>query len=189
MDLRNSYNKIMFRPIVAKSYYIIEHDGKYIQSDYSKDNSGRFFFLDGSGNSIELKNPGDGGTKTYFRRVEKELEGIVVGFKDIVIKAKLFLGERRDEDGNTLSRFIGKEREEVVKSALVYYANMKSHWVPLEDIFECQTEGEQISFEFEDTVQKADTIECNPYIIIERSYSNDDYPFGFSALSDDDIPF
>lgn len=187
--MNKTEKRLLLKPVEARAYYIAEHDRKYIERVFTDDEGEQYYFHDGCGNTVELKAPGDGGTKVYYKKVEKEIQGIAVGCKDIVIKARLFLGERRNEDGNVLGSFIGKDPEEVVRAALVYYGNMKSHWVPLSDIVSCIMEGEQLSIDFDAGGQKEDLNKEKPYIIIEKRLKLNGVPALFEAISDDDIPF
>ena len=71
--------------------------------------------------------------KTYYKRTEKKFSGVVVGIKDIIATAYLVCESQTNWNGNEYVA-ITREPEDVKKCALVYYGNMRSRFVPLEDV-------------------------------------------------------
>lgn len=69
--------------------------------------------------------------KTYYEEVESGFDGIVIGYKDIELKAELYLDV--DEQDNT---FVAKRPVETVTALVVAYACNKNRLVPLAHIKE-----------------------------------------------------
>ena len=78
--------------------------------------------------------------KTYFKHVDKNFNGVIVGYKDIVTEGYLDAVYQEECDvgiGVIPERFyVSKRAKETVKCAVVYYANNMKHYVPLEDVLE-----------------------------------------------------
>lgn len=78
--------------------------------------------------------------KNYFKHVDKNFIGVIVGYKDIVIKGYLdsVYQEECDVGVGVIPEafYVSKRAKETVKCAVVYYANNMKHYVPLEDILE-----------------------------------------------------
>ena len=76
--------------------------------------------------------------KTYFQHVNKEFNGVIVGYKDIVVTGYLDVEYYEPIDvgvGVTPEDLrVSKRAKETIRCAVVYYANNKKHYVPLEDI-------------------------------------------------------
>lgn len=70
--------------------------------------------------------------KTYMQPVKQEFSGVVVGIKNIIVNAWLcanvFYSYGKEYVG------VYKEPNEVKECAIVYYANNRKHYVPLECI-------------------------------------------------------
>ena len=71
---------------------------------------------------------------------DKNFIGVIVGYKDIVIKGYLdsVYQEECDIGVGVIPEafYVSKRAKETVKCAVVYYANNMKHYVPLEDILE-----------------------------------------------------
>lgn len=74
---------------------------------------------------------GSGVEKTYYAREEKEFEGIVVEYKDVVAKALLYTDI--NEDAYHEWSFVGKEPTYIIPCVKVYYAFGKTRLVPKDD--------------------------------------------------------
>ena len=76
--------------------------------------------------------------KTYFKHIEKEFVGVVVGYKDLVVTGYLDAVYQEECDVGIgiipESFFVNKRPKDVVKCAIIYYANNKKHYVPVEDM-------------------------------------------------------
>lgn|SRR5574344_666547 len=70
--------------------------------------------------------------KTYYKLKEKRFTGVCVGYKDVELSAWLYI----DYDSSSEKEYVGKQINETVKCAIVYYANNKKRYVPLENILE-----------------------------------------------------
>lgn len=64
--------------------------------------------------------------KTYYKRVQQKFTGVIVGFKDLVIKCY------------TDYSYINKIPKETIKCAVVYYGNNKKHFVSVDDIIDVE---------------------------------------------------
>lgn len=76
--------------------------------------------------------------KTYFKHVDKNFIGVIVGYKDIVVKGYLDAVYQDECDVGVgvipEAFYVSKRAKETVKCAVVYYANNMKHYVPLEDL-------------------------------------------------------
>lgn len=76
--------------------------------------------------------------KTYFKHVDKNFIGVIVGYKDIVVKGYLDAVYQDECDVGVgvipEAFYVTKRAKETVKCAVVYYANNMKHYVPLEDL-------------------------------------------------------
>lgn len=75
--------------------------------------------------------------KTYYEYVKGNCRGVVVGFVDLVVKGYLdvIYQDACDVGVGVIPEkfYVCKTPKDVVKCAIVYYANNKKHFVPLED--------------------------------------------------------
>lgn len=120
---------------------------------YKKVNDGRFIQLnedDCTGDLCDINICDDHGLvpiekdietaeKTYYQYVKANInKGVIVGFIDLVVKGWLDVNYEDALDvglGVMPEKFyVSKRPKEVVKCAIVYYANNKKHYVPLHDI-------------------------------------------------------
>lgn len=127
---------LLFKNVTCTSYLIKAHDGKFIV----KDDDGNCYYMILNGEETEEKQipeeDYDGSLnyeKTYYERVSRKCKGIVVGIKDVVITGFLYVDVNTDYLGRE-NTYIGKQAKEIVKCAVVYYANNKKHLVPVESI-------------------------------------------------------
>ena len=114
---------------------------------YKKMKAGRFMFLDEetmTANEMDfsvtdtgiVKKDIESMEKTYYKHVNKNFKGVVVGFTDLVITGYLdAVYEYNDYNGNE-KLYASKRAKDIVKCAIVYYANNKKHYVPLEEVKE-----------------------------------------------------
>ena len=120
---------------------------------YAKFNDGKCIFLDTNNLSADfmcgediIEDDDERIEKTYFRHKEMNFSGIIVGFTDLTISAWL---EAVWQDAVDVGigvipekYFVHKTVKDRVKCAVVYYANNKKHYVPLNDIVEVLKEGD-----------------------------------------------
>lgn len=71
--------------------------------------------------------------KTYYKRIEKGMYGFVVGIKNVDITRYLVADISSGYNGEDFI-YISKVPKDVIKCAIVYYANNRKRYVPLEDI-------------------------------------------------------
>ena len=72
--------------------------------------------------------------KTYYDRIEDEFEGVIVGYKNLVVTG--YLGTDWYEDDERSYGYCFKKSKDVVKVARVFFKNNCSRLVPLDAIKE-----------------------------------------------------
>lgn len=82
--------------------------------------------------------------KTYYEHVNRNFSGVIVGFKDLVVKGYLdvILQDEVDVGVGVIPQkfYVDKRPKDIVKCAIVYYADNKKHFVPLDDIVQVLAE-------------------------------------------------
>ena len=130
----------LFDKVRRKGFYAKFHDGRYILLDEQNLKAD----LMCSGNVIE-EDIDDRREKTYFWHRKMNFTGVVVGFTDLVVSGWLGVEYQDAVDVGIgvipEKYYVKKTPKETVKCAIVYYANNKKHYVPLEDIVEVLKEG------------------------------------------------
>ena len=131
----------LFDKVKCKGFYKPFSDGKWLYlvretlTADAMDNN----LADGNNDGTVEKNV-EYIEKTYYQHVDKIFIGVVVGYKDIIVTGYLDAMYEDECDvglGVIPERFyVSKRARETVKCAVVYYANNKKHYVPLEDILE-----------------------------------------------------
>lgn len=132
---------MIFDKVECKGFYKAFKDGKWLRLDK------KTLTADAMDNNIV--NADNDGTvekdveyveKTYFEHVDKSFTGVIVGYKDIVIKGYLdsVYQDECDVGVGVIPEafYVSKRAKETVKCAVVYYANNMKHYVPLDDILE-----------------------------------------------------
>jgi len=131
----------------CRAYLRKEYDGVFIQridAKHSETGEDAYIIHDAEernalveGKPYEYKeSPCEGAydvEKTYYTRVEKTFDGVVVGTKEIVTEGYLGVDTDYGYDGREVKRFF-KEPKTKVMCAIVYYGNNKKRLVPLEDL-------------------------------------------------------
>ena len=83
--------------------------------------------------------------KTYYKYVDLKFKGIVVGYVDVVTKGYLDVVYEDEVDVGVgiipEKYYVTKTSKEVVRCAIVYYANNKKHLVPLTNIIQEEPYG------------------------------------------------
>lgn len=131
----------LFDKVKCKGFYKTHKDGIFIHLDKTTLTA----YLMNT-NLIDVDNDGtaeadiDCAEKTYYKHVPQNFSGVVVGYKDLVIVGYLdvLYDDAIDTGIGTIPEkyYIAKRPKYVVKCAIVYYADNKKHYVPLEDIVE-----------------------------------------------------
>lgn len=125
----------LFDMCKAKGFYKKISDGKFLILNEKKltaeVHTSTFDFEEiGCGEEIE---------KTYYEYVKKPIsKGVVVGFIDLIVSGWIGCDWQDSVDvgvGVIPEKFYATKRpKETVKCAIVYYANNKKHYVPVEDL-------------------------------------------------------
>lgn len=142
-----SSNPYVFQVVECRAYMKKIKDGRFIEkfeANETESGEAEYFYVD------DNKPNGDGTTgwrkkveyydhdleflKTYYQRTEKRFVGIVVGIKDVAVTAWLYVDERFGWNGDVCGEYVGRDVEDVIKCAHVFYAPNKSRLVPLEDL-------------------------------------------------------
>lgn len=134
-------NMNLFCKVKCKGFYTPFKDGKWLSLDR------KMFTADAMDmNLVDMDNDGTAEKnvecieKTYFKHVEKNFTGVIVGYKDIVVNGYLdaVYQEKCYVGVGTIpeSFYVSKRAKKIVKCAVVYYANNMKHYVPLEDVLE-----------------------------------------------------
>lgn len=117
---------------------------------YKKAHDGLFIYLDREDLRADLMNSNIQGElveediecaeKRYYEHKNGNFSGVIVGFVDLVVVGYLDViydcGVDVGFGAMPYKYYISKRPKEVVKCAIVYYANNLKHFVPLEDIVE-----------------------------------------------------
>ena len=131
----------LFDKVKCKGFYKKVRDGIYVQLD--KDNLVADLIntnlIDVDGNNYGIMEEGiDFAEKTYFEYVQQNFKGVIVGFVDLIVKGYLDVIYEDAVDvgiGVIPEKFyVAKRPKEIVKCAIVYYANNKKHYVPLSEV-------------------------------------------------------
>lgn len=124
----------LFDRCKCRGYYKKAHDGVYIQLDEKNLTAD----LMKSGKVIE--EDVDRVEKRYYEHKDGNFSGVIVGFVDLVVVGYLdvIYEDAIDVGIGVLPEkyYIDKTPKDVVKCAIVYYANNLKHYVPIEDIAE-----------------------------------------------------
>ena len=134
-------NLNLFEKVKCKGFYKPFKDGRWLYIDKEK--------LTADAMDDNLADGNNDGTvekdveyieKTYYKHVNKNFIGVIVGYKDIVVKGYLDAVYQDECDVGVgvipESFYVSKRPKETVKCAVIYYANNLKHYVPLEDILE-----------------------------------------------------
>ena len=137
----------LFDKVKCKGFYKKVKDGIWVRLDKSTLTA---YSMDI--NLVDVDNDGtveadiDCVEKTYYEHVQANFSGVIVGFKDLVIKGYLDVIYQDECDvgiGVIPEKFyVAKRPKETVKCAIVYYANNRKHYVPIGDIVEMEENNE-----------------------------------------------
>ena len=129
----------LFDKVKCRGFYKKVHDGVFVYLDkstltaYSMNSN-----LAGVDNDGTVEEEVHEVEKTYYEHKVGNFSGVIVGFKDLVVKGYLDVIYQDAIDvgvGVIPEKFyVEKNPKDVVKCAIVYYSNNKKHFVPLEDI-------------------------------------------------------
>lgn len=127
----------LFDKVKCKGFYGKVYDGTYIILD--KDSLKATHM---NSNAIEsdciVEEDVDRVEKTYYKHVSRNFSGVIVGFTDLVVTGYLdvIYNDAFETGLGTMPEqfYVEKTAKETVKCAIVYCANNKKHYVPIEDI-------------------------------------------------------
>lgn len=135
-----------FRMVECSGYLQKINDGRFIihnnvdGSVYADLNSqpDNSFKLD-ENNSCWMKEIGESCgdlefIKTYYKFKENHFVGMCVGYKEVEVSAYLYV----DWDSSTEQEYVGKQTKDLVRCAVVYFANNRKRYVPLEYLKESE---------------------------------------------------
>ena len=127
----------LFDKVKCKGFYSKVHDGTYIFLDTQNLKAAHM-----NSNAINtdclVEEDVDRVEKIYYKHVNQNFCGVIVGFTNLVVTGYLdvIYNDAADVRVGIIPEqfFVRKNPKRVVKCAIVYYANNKKHYVPLEDI-------------------------------------------------------
>ena len=124
----------LFDKVKCKGFYAKHNDGIYIALD--KQN----LTADLMKSETTVEEDIDRAEKTYYQHRKENFSGVIVGFTDITVQGYLdvIYDDAVDVGIGIIPEkyWIQKNAKQVEKCAIVYYANNKKHYVPLDDIVE-----------------------------------------------------
>lgn len=127
-------NNLLFQKVKCKAYLKKIYDGKFIH-EVEVEGRKYYFLAESNIPESEWKETGPGEEehrKTYYERKDKSFTGFLVGYKDIVING--IVGVDYNDNPYCECDYIYKQPLKVCKCAIIYFANNRKRYVPLEDI-------------------------------------------------------
>lgn len=126
----------LFDKVKCKGYYKKAHDGVYIQLDEKNLTAD---LMNSHSNKV-IEEDVDRAEKQYYEHKDGNFSGVIVGFVDLIVTGWLdvFYEDSVDVGVGIIPEkyYISKRPKDVVKCAIVYYANNLKHYTPIEDIVE-----------------------------------------------------
>lgn len=127
----------LFEKVKCKGFYAKVYDGTYVFLD--KENlKATHMNSNATESDCVVEEEVDRVEKTYYKHVSQNFSGVIVGFKDLTVKGYLdvIYNDAFDTGIGIMPEqfFVRKTAKDIVKCAVVYYANNKKHYVPVEDI-------------------------------------------------------
>lgn len=126
----------LFDKVKCKGYYKKAHDGVYIQLDAKNLTAD----LMNSHSDKVIEEDVDRVEKRYYEHKDGNFSGVIVGFVDLVVTGWLdvIYEDAVDVGVGVIPEkyYIDKTPKDIVKCAIVYYANNLKHYAPIEDIVE-----------------------------------------------------
>ena len=127
----------LFDKVKCKGFYSKVHDGTFIYLD-TQNLKASHMNSNAADTECLVEDDVDRVEKTYYKHVKQNFCGVIVGFKNLVVTGYLdvIYNDTIDVGIGVLPEhfFVQKNPNCVVKCAIVYYADNKKHFVPLEDI-------------------------------------------------------
>ncbi len=131
----------LFDKCKCKGFYKRAHDGLFIHLDEENLTADLINTnLACADNVGVVEEDIDCAEKRYYEHKEGNFNGIIVGFVDLVVTGWLdvIYDAGVDTGFGTMpdKYYIAKRAKEVVRCAIVYYANNMKHYTPIDDIVE-----------------------------------------------------
>ncbi len=126
----------LFDLVRCGGFVVPVRDGRHLVQDKDDPLCGRFVTDHGRTVLQEVRYRGERLQKTYHAYVERPFRGVIVGYRDILLRAVL-LADVEETDGPLVPR-VSRVEEEYAHCAVVYYANCRKHYVPVEHILEVE---------------------------------------------------
>ena len=129
-----------FRKVKCHSYLKRVRDGRMLDVSRDRDGSISGVRYMGIGDDIPDECKCEGAyefLKTYYKKVEAEFDGVLVGTTTVTMDAYLY-GDTGCEPWGSECLYIGKSPNTILVCGVVYYQNNRKRYVPLVDI-----EGEE----------------------------------------------
>lgn len=123
---------LLFKKVKCNGFLKKVYDGRYVEVD----KYGNCEYIDTNNKDLNITCEYCGDEeflKTYYIIKSRNLSGMVVGFKDIVINGYLCVDSNADYLGSEHIK-ISKRPNEIVKCAIVYYADNRKSYVPIDNI-------------------------------------------------------
>lgn len=128
----------LFQKVSCKGYLKKVYDGRFIETFKNEGETLDCTYVDTNNPDLDIECQYSGDLdflKTYYAYKEKQFTGMVVGFKDIVIDGYLTVENCETWSGRDCTK-LGKQPKTVQTCAIVYYANNRKRYVPLNYIKE-----------------------------------------------------
>lgn len=127
----------LFEKVKCRGFYKKVHDGNFVVLDKQNLTATHM-----NSNLIEqdcvVEECVDRVEKTYYEHVSQNFKGVVVGYVDLVLKGYLDIIYQDEVDVGVgiipEAFYVTKTAKDVVKCAIVYYANNKKHYVPVDEM-------------------------------------------------------
>lgn len=126
----------LFQKVDCYGYLKKVYDGRFIETFENEGKTLDCTYIDTNNPdlNIECQYCGDFDfLKTYYEHRERKFSGIVVGFKYLVIDGYLTVETCYDHLGVEYTK-LGKKCNKTALCAIVYYADNRKRYVPLNDI-------------------------------------------------------
>ena len=124
--------KLLFKNVKCNAYLKKMNDGRFIEVDEDKNCT----YIDTNNEKLDIVCTycgDDEFLKTYYKIKKRNFEGIVVGIKDIVVSAYLCVDIYNAYDSSEHIK-IFKNPNYAIRCAIVYFANNRKSYVPLDSL-------------------------------------------------------
>lgn len=126
----------LFQKVKCNGYLKKVSDGRFIETCKSEGETLDCTYVDTNNPDLDIECEYCGDLdfqKTYFKHKPKRFTGVVVGFKDIVIDGYLTVETVYNWNDCEYTK-LGKQPKTTETCAIVYYANNRKRYVPINNI-------------------------------------------------------